>query len=198
MVVFTFDSIIILKPNELYWWGVAETVTAGANTPSIITVVGGKGKKTRTMLRQALVDAETAAGSRCIPPPPSSSSSATNTFPIVPMNDDDDIIYIPNDKVYMSEIINYTKREIKKVSIDFELNLNYLTTIESLEKNLSESLKSFHQFIEPESFNIKIVDVHHDYLTLKFQYKLNEVNRDIERIIRKKTIRLIENSLKQV
>lgn len=120
-----------------------------------------------------------------------------NLAKVALLNDDDDIIYIPNDKVYMSEIINYTKREIKKVSIDFELNLNYLTTIESLEANLSESLKSFHQFIEPDSFNIKIVDVHHDFLTLKFQYKLNEVNRDIERIIRKKTIRLIANSLKQ-
>ncbi len=120
-----------------------------------------------------------------------------NLTKVALLNDDDDIIYIPNDKVYLAEIINYTKREIKKVSIDFELNLNYLTSIEALETNLADSLKSFHQFIEPDSFNIKIVDVHHEYLTLKFQYKLNEVNRDIERIIRKKTVRLIANSLKQ-
>lgn len=111
------------------------------------------------------------------------------------LNDDDDIIYIPNDKVYMSEIINYTKKEIKKVSIDFELGIAYHTTIENLETSLAESLKDFHQFIEADSFNIKIVDVHHDYLSLKFQYKLKEVNREIERLIRKKTVRLIANSI---
>jgi small-conductance mechanosensitive channel len=113
------------------------------------------------------------------------------------LNEDDDVIYIPNDKVYMSEIINYTKKEIKKVSIDFELNIQYHTTIEQLEQNLADSLRDFHQYIEPDSFNIKIVDVHHDFLSLKFQYKLKEINRDIERLIRKKTIRLIANSIKE-
>ncbi len=113
------------------------------------------------------------------------------------INDDDDIIYIPNEKAYMSEIINYTKKEIKKVSIDFELGMEYHTTIEQLENSLSEALKNFHQYIEANSFNIKIVDVHHDYLSLKFQYKFKEVNREIERIIRKKTIRLIANIIKE-
>lgn len=112
------------------------------------------------------------------------------------LNDDDDIIYLPNEKVYMSEIINYTKKEIKKVSIDFELGIKYHTTIEQLENSLAESLKDFHQYIEPNSFNIKIVEVYHEYLSLKFQYKLTEVNREIERLIRKKTIRLIANSIK--
>ena len=113
------------------------------------------------------------------------------------LNDDDDIIYLPNEKVYMSEIINYTKKEIKKVSIDFELGIKYHTTIEQLENSLAESLKDFHQYIEPNSFNITIVKVYHEYLSLKFQYKLTEVNREIERLIRKKTIRLIANSIKE-
>ena len=49
------------------------------------------------------------------------------------LNEDADIIFIPNDKVYMSDIINYTRRDIKKVSIDFELDLLHLTSITSLE-----------------------------------------------------------------
>jgi small-conductance mechanosensitive channel len=119
-----------------------------------------------------------------------------NLTKVTLLNEDDDIIYIPNDKVYMSEIINYTKKEIKKVSIDFELNLDYHTTIESLEKSLVAALKDFDKYIEDGSYNIKIVDVYHDYLALKFQYKLKEVNIDIERLIRKKTIRLIANAIK--
>ncbi len=120
-----------------------------------------------------------------------------NLSKITLLNDDDDIIYLPNEKVYMAEIINYTKKEIKKVSIDFELGIEYHTTIEQLERSLSDSLKDFHQYIEANSFNIKIVDVYHDYLSLKFQYKLKEVNREIEHLIRKKTIRLIANSIKE-
>ncbi|MBK8515857.1 MAG: mechanosensitive ion channel [Saprospiraceae bacterium] len=120
-----------------------------------------------------------------------------NLTKITLINDDDDIIYIPNDKAYLSEIINYTEKEIKKVSIDFELGMEYHTTIEQLEKSLAVALKDFHQYIEANSFNIKIVNVHHDYLSLKFQYKFKEVNREIEKLIRKKTIRLIANIIKE-
>ena len=37
------------------------------------------------------------------------------------LNEDDDIVYIPNNNVFTSQIINYTRRELKKSSIDFEL-----------------------------------------------------------------------------
>ncbi|MCO6462584.1 MAG: mechanosensitive ion channel [Saprospiraceae bacterium] len=113
------------------------------------------------------------------------------------LNDDDDIIYIPNDKVYQSEVINYTKKELKKVSVDFELDAKYHTTIEMLEAKLIDALKDYKEYIEDDSFNIKIVNLYHDYLSLKFQYKLKEVNREAERMIRRKTIRVIANSIKE-
>ena len=120
-----------------------------------------------------------------------------NLTKVTVLNEDDDVIYIPNDRAYMADIINYTKKEIKKVSIDFELGMEYHTTIEQLEDSLSVALKEYYQIIEPNSFNIKIVDVHHDFLSLKFQYKFKEVNREIEKMIRKKTIRLIANLIKK-
>ncbi|HRO73037.1 MAG TPA: mechanosensitive ion channel protein MscS, partial [Saprospiraceae bacterium] len=101
------------------------------------------------------------------------------------------------DKVYLSEIINYTKREIRKVSIDFELNLDNFTSMEQLEKTLVDSLKDYDSYIEKDSYNVKVVDVKHDYLFLKFQYTLKEINRDIERSIRKLTIRQIVNNIRE-
>lgn len=109
------------------------------------------------------------------------------------LNDDDDIIYIPNDKVLQSEIINYTKREIKKVNIDFEIAVERFTSVEDIEHQLAMSLSEFSHLIEEDSYNIKIVEVYFDKLILKFQYALKELNRDVERKIRKKTIRLIAN-----
>jgi len=111
------------------------------------------------------------------------------------LNDDDDIIYIPNERVYLSDIINYTKKQIKKVSVDFEIDVKRFTSIEELEKLLANELEPFIRFIEPNSFNVKIVEVKHEYLELKLQYVLLEVNRDLERLIRKKSIRAIANSL---
>jgi small-conductance mechanosensitive channel len=116
-----------------------------------------------------------------------------NLQKIVLMNDDDDIIYIPNEKVLRSDIINYTKREIKKVSIDFQISTATFESIETLEKTLAASLQEFEIIIEPNSFNLKIVNVYFDHLELKFQYMLKEVNHEVERKIRKKTVRLIAN-----
>lgn len=113
------------------------------------------------------------------------------------INDDDDILFIPNDKVYLGEIINYTKREIRKVSIDFELSLKYFTSIEHLERALIASLKDYNSYIEEGSYNLKVVEVKHDYLFLKFQYTIKEINRDIERSIRKLTIRQIVNNIQE-
>lgn len=116
---------------------------------------------------------------------------------IILLNEDDDIILLPNDKVYLSEIINYTRKEIKKVSIDFELDLAFLKSITSLENALREGTKEFSQFIEPNTLSVKIVDIHKEFLALKFQFILKEVNRDIEKIIRKKTVRIIVDIINQ-
>ncbi|MFZ1705810.1 MAG: mechanosensitive ion channel domain-containing protein [Saprospiraceae bacterium] len=107
------------------------------------------------------------------------------------LNEDDDIIFIPNDKVYLSEIINYTRRDIKKVSIDFELDLIYLDSLNSLESALKENLKEYSHLIESNTLSLKIVDIHKDYLLFKFQFKLKEINRETEKLIRKKTVRII-------
>lgn len=109
------------------------------------------------------------------------------------LNEDDDIVFFPNTKVFSSEIVNYTKKHIRKVSIEFELNLQYLETVEILEKELTASLSDFHKHIEPNSFNLKIVEIHKDSLLLKFQYVLYQINRELEREIRKTTVRRLVN-----
>ncbi len=113
------------------------------------------------------------------------------------LNDDDDIIFIPNDKVYMSDIINYTRKDIRKVNLDFELSLEHHTTIEELEEKLCQNIQDLMEYIEKDSVQIKVVKVYHDYLALKFQYQLKEVNREIENLIRKKTVRYIANAIKR-
>ena len=109
------------------------------------------------------------------------------------LNDDDDIVIIPNSKVYYSEIINYTKRDVRLMTVDFQIALKYIDSIEQLEKEIISSLKSFSAYIEPKSYNLKVVEMKMDYLEVKFQYTLILVDMDLQRKIRKKTIREVFN-----
>lgn len=111
------------------------------------------------------------------------------------LNDDDEIIYIPNNTAFLSNIINYTKKGIRKVSIGFELNLAFLDTIETLESDLIECLSDYHESIEAGSFKLKIVEIKKDSLDLKFQYTLKSINRELEREIRRKTVRAVVNHI---
>lgn len=105
------------------------------------------------------------------------------------LNDDDDVIYIPNNVVLNSEVVNYTKRAIKRTSIDFEINLKYLHTVEELENNLVETLKPFHDLIKEDSYYLRVAEVRKDNVAMKFQYILKEPNKELERAIRRRAIR---------
>ncbi|HMX41090.1 MAG TPA: mechanosensitive ion channel [Saprospiraceae bacterium] len=105
------------------------------------------------------------------------------------LNDDDDVIYIPNNVVLNMEVVNYTKREVKRTSIDFEIDLKHLATVEELEKNLTDALKPFHDLIKPDSYYLRVFEVKKDNIAMKFQYILKEPNKELERQIRRKAIR---------
>lgn len=109
------------------------------------------------------------------------------------LNDDDDLVSIPNSKVHYHDIINYTKRDARLMNVDFQISLKYIDNLEQLEREIIGSLRSFSKYIEPKSYNLKVVEMKMDYLELKFQYKLIQVDMDMQKKIRKKTIREVFN-----
>jgi small-conductance mechanosensitive channel len=115
---------------------------------------------------------------------------------IVFLNDDDDVIFIPNNKVFTSEIINYTKKQVKQVNIEFEVTLEAIKTVEELEADLVEAIREYHPHIKPGSFNLKIGEIRKDSVMLKFQYVLTRINRELEQEIRRKTVRRVVNYVK--
>ena len=107
------------------------------------------------------------------------------------LTDDEDLIYFPNNKLYNMEILNYTKRAIKKTSISFEIPVGKVSDFEELEGMLANSLKEYADKIQNDSFYLRIVEIKKDYIAFKFQYILNTPNHDLEREIRRKIIRQI-------
>ncbi len=113
------------------------------------------------------------------------------------LNDDDDMIYIPNSLLLVSEVINYTKREVKRTSIEFEIDLKHLKNVEELEDILIKTLGPFQDLIKPESQYLRVAEVKKDLVAMKFQYILKEPNKDLERQIRRLTTRRLVEIISQ-
>ncbi len=114
------------------------------------------------------------------------------------LSDDDDLIIISNEKAYFNEVINFTKGNIRKVSINFILSSDFEGTVDDLEKNLIDEIKEYAEFIEGTSYNLRVSDINKDTLNFKFQYELKKSDdRELEKEIRKKTVRKIVNHIKE-
>lgn len=107
------------------------------------------------------------------------------------VNEDEDAIFIPNNTVFNSEVLNYTKRQIKKTTIEFDIDIKYLSNVDDLEAKLIDSLKSFHEHIRPDSYYLRVSQIEKDSVLLKFQFSLMEPNKDLEREIRRSAVRKI-------
>lgn len=113
------------------------------------------------------------------------------------LNEDDDLVYIPNNTIFTNNVINYSKRAIKKVSIDFEVGNNNLIETRLLEAHLIGQLGAFAEKIYPESYTLKITEIKKDAVNFKFQYVIKETDREVERQIRRTTVQAMVNFVRE-
>ncbi len=114
------------------------------------------------------------------------------------LTDDDDVVTLPNSLVYASEVVNYTKRIIKKTSIEFEISLGAVQTVTQLEQDLIACLSEYKDNIQEDSYHLKAVAIKKDAVDFKFQYVLDVPDRLMEQEIRKKVVRRVVQIIKQV
>lgn len=108
------------------------------------------------------------------------------------LNDDDDIIYIPNNKVFSSEIINYTRRELKKSNLEFEIENGLIKDADWLQQEIFVSLGELNDLIQPDTHNLKVQSLKFQFTHFKFQYVLRDpLNKDDDRKVRRHVIRFI-------
>ena len=105
------------------------------------------------------------------------------------VNDDEDLIYIPNSMIFTSQIFNYTKRAIRKVSFDFDLKNELATDVEAVEKHIIYVLHEYHQYIKADSYVLRIIEINENYTSFKFQFVLHRHSTVREKDIRKAALR---------
>lgn len=102
------------------------------------------------------------------------------------LNDDDDIIYIPNNIVFTSEIINFTRRELKKSYVDFEVQTQDLVPQAELENAIVDGLGALNELIQPGSHYLKVASIKFEFTSFKFQFILNDpLNKEHDRKVRR-------------
>lgn len=100
-------------------------------------------------------------------------------------NEDDDIVMLPHTSVHYNEIVNFTKKNIRQMSVDFQLEKNYIQGVEDLKKQIVGSLKHLDKFIDSNSYELQVVNVKNGYFDFKFNYTLKKVSMDIHKKARR-------------
>ncbi|MCW3465483.1 mechanosensitive ion channel family protein [Chitinophaga nivalis] len=104
---------------------------------------------------------------------------------VVLQNEDDDIVIIPNSVVFTSIVLNQSKQNIKKLTIEFELDHKHPYTPELLEHRLQQSISEYERHYNPESFSLKTLEIKKDFVQFKVQLLMPVSNKETERLIRR-------------
>lgn len=104
---------------------------------------------------------------------------------VVLLNDDDEIVYIPNSLMASSYVVNSSKKNFKKLSFDFELLPDVLKNVDHLEAYLIDALKAEFKNISMEKFSLKVEAIKKDAIALKLHVTLDRKQKDLEKPVRR-------------
>ena len=104
-------------------------------------------------------------------------------------NDQGELIAVNNDKAFLSDIINFTKSNQRRVNIKFEVNAQAIKDIDAFEQEIVSQLNEFEQYILPNSITLKIETLKSDKIEFILYYTISELESHIEKSIRRKTTR---------
>ena len=105
---------------------------------------------------------------------------------IIIQNEDNDMVLIPNSVIFTSLIVNQSKQNIKKLTVEFELDVNLNQTPASLEAYLENIIKPYEDYTMKDGFSVKTLEIKKDYTKFKVQVLLNYHDRAKEKEIRRK------------
>lgn len=113
------------------------------------------------------------------------------------INDDDDLVYVPNNFILSSDVVNFTKHDIQKITIEFELNQVHLKHYEKLKTEFDKVLEPYKNNIKKDSQVLKILKITKDAIQLKYQFRFVRWSKAMEKEIRRNIHESIISTLNQ-
>lgn len=106
-------------------------------------------------------------------------------------NEDNDMVIIPNSIAFSSVIVNQSKQNIKKLSIEFNMSLKNGYTPEFLENYLYKAIENDMDNVVKGGLSVKTIEINKDVAVFKAMVLLKHYDKLKERVLR----RLINTAL---
>ncbi|MEJ7558969.1 MAG: mechanosensitive ion channel family protein [Pedobacter sp.] len=100
-------------------------------------------------------------------------------------NEDSDMVIVPNSIAFSSVIINQSKQNTKKLSVEFDMAIENGYTPEYLEKYLSKAIDGYSANVVPEGLTVKTLEINKDVVIFKAMVLLKHYDKLKEREIRR-------------
>src|SRR5690606_8220603 len=103
---------------------------------------------------------------------------------IMVKNDDDDVVLIPNNTAFTTNIINQSLQNSRKLTIEFELPLASSRRNEALEDDISKALLQYGSDVVSGSFQLRVVGIGKDFVQYKLQFSTTKKDTRLRRQLR--------------
>ena len=100
-------------------------------------------------------------------------------------SEDSDMVIVPNSIAFSSVIINQSKQNTKKLSVEFDMALENGYTPEYLENYLSKIIDSYSANVVPGGLTVKTLEINKDVVIFKAMVLLKHYDKLKEREIRR-------------
>ncbi|MEX2592204.1 MAG: mechanosensitive ion channel domain-containing protein [Anditalea sp.] len=105
---------------------------------------------------------------------------------IILINEDADLVMLPNNLLLTAQVINHSKQHIKKLTFEFDMKIVPGLDVNEIEDKLRAVILIFDQDVNNNSFFLKTLAIHKEEVKFKCQFLLTTFKKDLEKEIRRK------------
>jgi small-conductance mechanosensitive channel len=105
---------------------------------------------------------------------------------IILINEDADLVMVPNNLILTAQIINHSKQHINKLNFEFTMKIVPGLNVDEIEEKLKAAISDFDEQVDKNSFYLKTLSVQKEEVKFKCQFLLNTFKKDLEKAIRRK------------
>jgi small-conductance mechanosensitive channel len=105
---------------------------------------------------------------------------------MVLINEDSDLVMVPNNLLLNAQVINHSKQHVKKLTFEFDMKIVPGLDVNEIENRLRMVIKGFDKEVNTESFYLKTLAIHKEEVKFKCQFLMTTFKKDLEKQIRRK------------
>lgn len=107
------------------------------------------------------------------------------------LDDAEHVVLIPNNTVFASDIINYTKKASGYVEVNFDIKPEVAKDLAQLEEQLIEAMQPHDHLIRKNSYELRVKNILMDKISLQFRFALQTPHVEKEKELQYRVLRKI-------